>query len=325
MQSILASTALTVVIVLVITQQANGRAADSTAAPSTAAPATAAPASRDGSSRQLAATPAGNPVNPREFATGACQSLPPISGNRHLTVFIDAGHGGIDPGAVGTTESGQTVEEADLTLPVELDTAAILRRAGFTVVVSRTGASTVTRLSAADVANGALTVAGVGSDVAARAECANEGHADLLVGIYFDAGASPSNAGSVTGYDAVRAFAASNLRFAQMLQSDVLSAMNAQGWGIPDEGVLTDDLLGSAINNQAIAYGHLMLLGPADPGYFSTPSKMPGALIEPLFVTDPFEASIAAGTHGQQVIGGGIAAAVEQYFAPAAGPGTTPT
>ena len=41
---------------------------------------------------------------------------------------------------------------------------------------------------------------------------------------------------------------------------------------------------------------------------------MPGALIEPLFITDSFEGSIADSTHGQQVIAGGIARAVEQYF-----------
>ena len=53
-------------------------------------------------------------------------------------------------------------------------------------------------------------------------------------------------------------------------------------------------------------YGHLLLLGPADPGWFSTPSGMPGTLIEPLFITDPFEASIAESPSGQQVIAGGL-------------------
>jgi N-acetylmuramoyl-L-alanine amidase len=49
-------------------------------------------------------------------------------------------------------------------------------------------------------------------------------------------------------------------------------------------------------------------------GYFSTPSEMPGALIEPLFITDPYEGSIAASPVGQQVIAGGLAEAVNQYF-----------
>jgi N-acetylmuramoyl-L-alanine amidase len=45
---------------------------------------------------------------------------------------------------------------------------------------------------------------------------------------------------------------------------------------------------------------------------------MPGALIEPLFVTDPFEASIGVSATGQQAMASGIALAVEQYLDPGA-------
>jgi N-acetylmuramoyl-L-alanine amidase len=71
-----------------------------------------------------------------------------------------------------------------------------------------------------------------------------------------------------------------------------------------------------------VAYGHLILLGPAKAGYFSTPSQMPGALIEPLFITDPFEGSVAVSARGQQVIATALAQAITQYFAylPAAAP-----
>jgi N-acetylmuramoyl-L-alanine amidase len=63
---------------------------------------------------------------------------------------------------VDTTESGQTIYEADETLPIELDAASILHAAGFRVVVSRTGPTSVVKLGPAG--------------------------ADALVGIYFDAG-----------------------------------------------------------------------------------------------------------------------------------------
>jgi N-acetylmuramoyl-L-alanine amidase len=264
----------------------------------------------------------GQAIDPSEFSPGACIAFPPTAGDRHLTVFLDAGHGGIDSGAVGTTESGQTVYEADETLPVELDAMAILRGDGFRVVVSRTADTSVVRLGAGDLSEGALTLQGAHDDVAARDVCANQAGANVLVGIYFDAGSSPDNAGSVTGYDADRPFAADNLRLANLVQADVLAAMNAQGWAIPNEGVLPDDDLGSAISSQAVSYGHLLLLGPAEAGYFTTPSLMPGALIEPLFITDPFEGSIAASTTGQTVIARGLAQAVERYFAP---PVTAPT
>jgi N-acetylmuramoyl-L-alanine amidase len=143
------------------------------------------------------ASSGGQPVDASAFSAGARIAFAPTAGNRHLTVFLDAGHGGLDPGSVGTTQSGTTIYEATETLPVELDTMAILRREGFRVVVSRTRNSS----------------------------------------------------------------------------------------------------------------------GPADPGWFNTPSQMPGALIEPLFITDPFEGSIAASSEGQHTIAAGLANAVEQYFA----------
>jgi N-acetylmuramoyl-L-alanine amidase len=259
---------------------------------------------------------AGQLVEPSAFSSGACVAFAPTASVRHLTVFLDAGHGGRDAGAVGSTESGRTIYEADETLAVELDTAAILRTAGFRVVVSRTSDTSVLRLGPDDVSGGVLTVEGSHEDVLARSACANVAHANVLVGIYFNAGA-PSGAGCLTAYDGVRPFATDNLRLAKLLQADVLAAMNAQGWGIPNDEVRSDVGLGSTLTRQALSYGHLSLLGPAYPGYVSTPSRMPGALIEPLFITDSFEGSIAASREGQMVIAGGLAKAIEQYFAPA--------
>ena len=246
-------------------------------------------------------------------------SLPPTSVDRHQTVFVDAGHGGIDPGAIGVTQSGQTLHEADLTLPVELDTMALLRTQGFTVVVSRTGASSVVRLGAGDVAEGALTVQGAHDDVAARDLCANLAKATILIGVYFDAGASQQNAGASPPTTQPVPSGRQISDWPDWSKADVLAALNAHGWDIPDDGVLPDASLGGpAMSAAAASYGHLLLLGPALAGYFSTPSQMPGALIEPLFITDPFEGSIAAGSTGQQAIATGLDQAVEQYLEPPA-------
>ena len=154
--------------------------------------------------------------------------------------------------------------------------------------------------------------------------CANDAGAGVLVGMYYDAGASASDAGSLTAYDAARPFAAANRRLAALAQRDVLAAMDAQGWAIPDDGVQADGSLGSFVGNadeggiagRAAAYNHLLLLGPAESGFFSTPSRMPGTVVEPLYLTDPYEGSIADSPLGQQVIARGIATAVEQYLAP---------
>jgi N-acetylmuramoyl-L-alanine amidase len=265
-----------------------------------------------------ATSPAGgHAVDPAVFEAGSCRTYGPSTGDRHQSVFLDAGHGSIDPGSVGVTESGQTLYEATETLAVELDTLTLLRADGFTVTVSRTRDSPVARPQPGDVSGGLYTIAGDLRDVASRDICADKAKADILVGIYFDAGSSTMNAGSMTGYDADRPFAADNLRLGTLLQTDVLAAMNAQGWDIPDDGVVSDSFLGGpALSDAAAAYGHLLLLGPADPGYFSTPSTMPGALIEPLFITDPYEGSLADSALGQQVIAQGLTSAVEQYFGP---------
>ncbi len=263
-------------------------------------------------------------LDPAMFPAGSCIAYPPTSGNRGTTVFLDAGHGGIDPGGVGITQSGSTIYEADETLPVELDVMARLRAKGFRVVVSRTADSTVLRLGPKDVSGQLLTLQGVFDEVAARDVCANDARAKVLVGIYFDAGGSPDNAGSVTAYDADRSFSAANLALANLMQNDVLANMNAHGWYIPNDGVLPDTGLGSlsgdpasgGLAGEAAAYDHLLLIGPAMTGYFTTPSEMPGAVIEPLYITDPFEGSIAVSIAGQRAIAQGIANAVEQFLTP---------
>jgi N-acetylmuramoyl-L-alanine amidase len=264
----------------------------------------------------------GSPVDAGAFAPGACVAFSPSSGTGGRTVFLDAGHGGPDPGAVGATENGRSIHEADLTLAVELDALTVLRKAGYRVVVSRTGETSVARLTPADRDGPGLSLQGAHDDVVAREDCADRAHADVLVGIYFDAGASAHNAGCLTAYDADRPFSAANLRLADLLQRDVLAAMDRQGWEIPDQGVVPDGGVGSISGNPsagglaaaAAAYGHLLLLGPPQAGYAPTPSTMPGAVIEPLYVTDPFEASRADSATGQMVMARGISRAVEQFL-----------
>jgi N-acetylmuramoyl-L-alanine amidase len=257
------------------------------------------------------------------FAPGACVAYPPTSGNRGETVFLDAGHGGIDPGGVGATEAGRPVQEARVNLPIELEVTKLLRARGLRVVVSRTRSSTVVRLRPVDLSQGSLSLQGAHDDVAARDICANLAHAAVLVGIYMDAGNS-QEAGSITAYDPDRPFAGANRRLAELLQTDVLSAMDRRGWGIPNGGVEPDTGLGSYVGDAssgglagaAAAYDHLMLIGPAAAGFFTTPSRMPGAVIEPLYLTDPFEGSIAASRAGQTTIARGIATAIEQFLSP---------
>jgi N-acetylmuramoyl-L-alanine amidase len=201
---------------------------------------------------------------------------------------------------------------------------AELRADGDRVVVSRTSDTTVVRLGSADESGGLLTLQGSHDDVVARDQCANLAHASLLVGIYMNAAATPQGAGSVTVYDDDRSFGAANLRLAKALQQDTLAVMNARGWAIPDDGVEPDSGFGSYVGDpsagglaaEAAAYNHLLLLGPSSPGFLTTPSDMPGAVIEPLYLTDPFEGSIADNRSDQHTVARGIAEGIERYLTP---------
>jgi N-acetylmuramoyl-L-alanine amidase len=186
-----------------------------------------------GGGAETAGSDAARAVDPVLFSPGACMTFPPTDGDRHETVFLDAGHGGIDPGGVGSTGAGATVKESTVNLAIELDAMAILRAQGYRVVVSRTQ-NTVTRLTPGDVHGALLTAQGVFNDVAARDVCANLAEANVLVGIYMDSG-EPWNAGCLTGYDQDRPFSGENQRLAT--QPDAWRAHRAAVRDRPVRGV----------------------------------------------------------------------------------------
>jgi len=254
------------------------------------------------------------PLAPSRFEPGSCVVFTPTDGNRHLRVFIDAGHGGIDPGGTGRTGSGQTVSEAPLNVLVAKDATTLLRRHGFTVVLSRTGSNPVARPQAGDFSGGLYTVTGERRELVARNLCADLSHANVVLGIDEDAAAGSSAAGSVTLYDAQRPYAAANLRLAKLVQSDVLASLSADGATVPNLGVHNDVGYGDLAAAGAQAYGHLTLLGPPKSGYLNTPTLVPAALIEPLFLTNPPEASLADSAAGQAAIARGLADAAEQFL-----------
>ena len=259
------------------------------------------------------------------FAVGACRRLGPTHGNQHHTVFLDPGHGGPDPGTSGRTQQGTPIEEKLATLAVASDLATLLRAQGYTVVLSRTRDSSVAELAAGDLVRGVYTNTGDHRDVLARVACANEASAGLLLSIHFNAFSDPTVGGVETFYDAVRSFAAENLRFAHLIQQDTLAGLAAAGWQIPDRGIATDASDNAPTHTaRAAAYPYLLELGPAQAGWLADPSRMPGVICEPLFLSDPIEASIAASSSGQQALARGFAQAIEAYFA-SGPPSATPT
>ncbi len=224
-------------------------------------------------------------------------------------MFIDPGHCGLDPSVVGTL-AGRPVLEKDVALGVGTKLTSLLRADGYRVVMSRVADSSVGRSAAADVVGGALTASAVHQDLLARAACANAAKASVLVSIHFNAFDDPSVGGTETYYDSARPFAPASKRLAAALQSAVVSSL-----GSGDRGVWTDDqLVAPTLTSTGSVYGHLIELGPAATGWVDNPSKMPGALVEPLFLTNPDEVRYAAATAGQDRIAAALRAGIEDYI-----------
>lgn len=245
------------------------------------------------------------------LTAGTCLSFAPAGKDRRQTVFIDAGHGGLDPGVVGRTSAGSTISEKTATLEVALALAARLRTAGYRVVLSRTADTTLIGAGADGTGNGVLTREALRQDLIARVDCANAAGADVLLAIHFNAYDGLSAGGTETYYDSARAFNQQNARLAKAVQAQLVA-----GLGLPDRGALSEASLNvPTVDAAAESYGHLVELGPAQQGWLERPSRMPGALTEPLFLTNPQQADLAASPWGQRRIAAALKAALDAYFA----------
>lgn len=243
-----------------------------------------------------------------QLESGACLSYSPAAGANGKAVFVDAGHGGPDSGGVGTV-NGQNVQEKDVTLAVSLKLRDLLTSRGYRVILARTRDSTVMKLAPSDVDGGVMTPDAIRRDIETRIACANASKAAALLAVHFNALDDPSASGTETFYDALRPFVANSKRLATDLQASLVGAL-----GITDLGVQTDDRGGVALTAQGAAYGHLLELGPPSPGYVDRPSQIPGALVEPLFLTNASDAAIVVAPSGRDRIAGALAAGIDRYM-----------
>ena len=253
-------------------------------------------------------------AGPIRFQTGACVAYAAKGRWNGRTVFLDPGHGGLDPGAL-VTISGRAVAEKQVTLAVGLRALVLLRQAGFRVVMSRVRDSTVARLGRADRSGNLLTAAGVHRDLAARNLCANAARASVLVGIHMDAFGDRSVTGAETIYCRDRRFGERSRQLAALIQRAVLTSFRRAGWTVPDRGIRDDHGTGApAFTTQGAAYGHWLELGPAQPPWFRYPSQMPAVIVEPLFLSNPVEARIALSQAGQLALARGLAEALDTHL-----------
>lgn len=105
-----------------------------------------------------------------------------------LTVVIDAGHGGVDGGAVGA-ETG--VKESEVNLAVSRKLAEYFKSAGFRVVMTRTTPMGL---------YGTFSAGFKRRDLEKRVEIAKAADADLFISVHMNDYSSPSRRGSQVFY-----------------------------------------------------------------------------------------------------------------------------
>ncbi|HEV7215700.1 MAG TPA: N-acetylmuramoyl-L-alanine amidase, partial [Chloroflexota bacterium] len=186
------------------------------------------------------------------------------------TIVLNPEEGGSDPGGIAGG-----IEEKNINLPTTLDLGALLSRAGAHVVYTRSTDRTVS--------------------LAARADLANQVHADAFLTIAANALNDPNYSGATTYYGTRGGYLGGQTRSATLvatsrdLAQDVQQAL-VQATGAVDRGI-------KAANFYVLGY-----------------ATMPSVLIETGFMTNPAELRQLVAPGYQETIAEGIASGLEQFF-----------
>ncbi len=224
-----------------------------------------------------------------------------------MTVVIDAGHGGKDPGNLGTGRY-RTVEK-DITLAVALKTAAYIeeRIPDVRVIMTRTGDTYPT--------------------LPDRVNMANDNQADLLLSIHCDSFAKSSAYGSSTFVMGLEKSEAS-LRVAQKENAVLFEEGGKEALGYdPDD---PDTFIALALRQEIYLDRSLELagliqqqfrerVGRKDRGvrqadyYVTAYANMPSVLVELGFLTNPTEEDFLRSEQGQDYMASALFRAFRSY------------
>jgi N-acetylmuramoyl-L-alanine amidase len=233
--------------------------------------------------------------------------IPPI-------IAIDAGHGGRDLGAVIVNERRRIdVTESNINLAIALDLEGILLERGYRVFMVRTGDYELNEERRDVNEDGVVDYV---DELQARVDAINEAGADLLLSIHQNSfvwpngSPAPDVGGTLTFYCADRPFSDKSLRFAQLVQAELLATFQELGYDMRDRGVLRDTAFSTAANPDA----YLILLGP-ETKRIARASQMPGVLSEPLFLTHREELALVKDETVRYRLAVAYADAIDAYYA----------
>jgi uncharacterized protein YjdB len=198
-----------------------------------------------------------------------------IQPKRTMTVFLDPGHGGTDPGA-----TYGIYRECDLNLAVGKKVQALLLNRGYNVIMSRTTDTTVGLLN--------------------RSQMANDDHADIFVSIHTNSSDSAS-ANGIEGYY-------------YLLDPNHLSAINASMATNPDR-LAKSVTLASLIENNMVDYTNATDRGTKGSDLSVVrESAMPATLVEMGFIGNKDERDKLFSDSYQNTLAKAIADGIDQYF-----------
>ncbi len=264
-------------------------------------------------------------------ALPAAPATPVIAAGDGPLVCLDVGHGGIDWGNVRLSEDETEIltYEKDLVLAQSLDLEARLKKRGIGVVLTRRTDSEV------NAANQDINGDGeVGEDVngdgridpeqgetvsnldelQARVNMCNDAGADLLMSVHVNGAANTFLNGYETWWVKDRPISDQSRRFAELVAESMGVAFEAAGFETTFRGAADDTQLYLPDEDQG-TFDHYVMLSPDVPTRNFVGSKMPGIVVEGLFLSNDDDYAFVTTEAGQDAIVSAYEQAIVDYFA----------
>jgi N-acetylmuramoyl-L-alanine amidase len=247
----------------------------------------------------------------------------PANFKRPPVVCLDPGHGGSDRGFTSFFDDGTAgLEEAVLVMQQAWDLEARLKNRGYDVVMTRDTDIDV-NADGKDVNKDGRTAAHdpprsdrnkTLDEIQARINTCNAADADLLVSIHINGYSTEKPRGYETWFTRERPFGDRSAEFATLAYAHLKEQFAKIGYVLPPEeerGVLPDST--ADVQREHPVFKHFVITGPAIPGVI-TPSAMPGAIVESLFVSNPGDAAVLTSPDGENAIVTAYENAIVEYF-----------
>ncbi len=262
-------------------------------------------------------------VAPTEVPLAEQTPIPlPASFARAPIVCVDPGHGGSDGGFSRFFENDvPAMEEKTLVLEQAWDLEARLRHRGYEVVMTRE-TDTEVNVEGKDINGDGRTAAHDApqsnrnknlDELQARINICNKANADLLVSMHVNGFSNDVPHGPETWFTRERSFGDKNAAFATLAYQHLKEQLGKIGYVFPEEerGAIPDST--ADVQKEYKVFRHFIITGPAIPDVID-PSKMPGAIVEALFVSNDGDAAVLATPEGRAAIVTAYENAIVEYF-----------